>query len=85
MSTEDIKKIAENVLKLFNILNSDGGYQLVTKLDRMVKGKGTIKEKIDSLNDKQLAEIVMMLGKLKYKERPDEYFGEIVKIYKSNK
>jgi hypothetical protein len=85
MTAEDIKKVSENILKLFNILNSDGAYQLVTKLDRMVKGKKTIEEKINSLNDKQLAEIVMMLGKLKYKERPDEYFSEIVKIYKSNK
>ncbi|MBQ3414737.1 MAG: hypothetical protein IJH39_05175 [Clostridia bacterium] len=83
MKEENIKKIASNVHKLFDIMNSDTKYMFVKKLSNLKGSKGSISDNINSCNDVELIELIKVIMKGKFTEDPKQLFSEILEIVKS--
>lgn len=83
MKEENIKKIAANVRKLFDIMNSDTKYMFVQKLSNLKGSKGSISDNINSCNDVELIELIKVIMKGKFTEDPKQLFSEILEIVKS--
>ena len=83
MKEENIKKIAENILKLFDIMTPETKYSLVQKLTKIKGSKGAIADNIRACNDVQLIELLRVAMVGKFTEDPKPLFNPILEIVKS--
>ncbi len=83
MSTENLEIIKDNLLKLFEIMNTDSGMVFVQTITKFAHGErksiGTIVKEMEENDIMYLIKIAM---KAKFKEQPKQYFDNIVSILK---
>jgi len=83
MKQENIDIIANDVLKLFDIMIPESQINLINKLTEIKGSKGSISDNINSCNDVELIELIKVIMKCKFNEDPKPYFTEIISIIKS--
>ena len=84
MTEENRKKISDNLIKLFDIMNADTKNVFVIQLQSICGGNDSIGNKIKRATDIQLAKLMKVADKGKFLEDPKPIFSEIVATFNAS-
>lgn len=84
MTEENRKKISDNLVKLFDVMNADTKNVFVIQLQSICGGNDSIGDKIKRATDIQLAKLMKVASKGKFLEDPKPIFSEIVAAFKAS-